>query len=410
MQRKFVFIVMGLFMLNAMLACTPKGNAKPDFSDEKSVEKNEGQKGAENETKLDVWYDGEKPFVFDYHKDYPVTDIKLSDMAKVTYVQLETREDVLLRLRGSCSSNETCMTDEHIYLNEEQSQLYVFTHDGKFVRCIDRQGGGPGEYLFISSYVVDTSRRNLFISDRWRKKLKIYDLEGNFLREHDHALSEIVSLNDSLLVGYDGKNKGKGHFMVLRKSDGALLTKLPFNLNKPYYEDIERMQYGRLTTTPKGVLMASMASDTIFEVRKDLSFLPRMVDASNYGTSLARALPTMETERYLMFYVFRAHNMKVNLEERFYVYDKKEHQIYQMRPSKNDSYWRLLDNTPHLNNWSKSQNPNVAIRTRLVHSVDHEFVRKHGSPELNRLVREAEEDANPILEIMKFHSVDTVKK
>ncbi|MBQ2012385.1 MAG: hypothetical protein II206_06310, partial [Bacteroidaceae bacterium] len=44
--------------------------------------------------KDDIWYDGEIPFVFDAFKKYPITKIKLSELADPEYIALETNDSV----------------------------------------------------------------------------------------------------------------------------------------------------------------------------------------------------------------------------------------------------------------------------------------------------------------------------
>ena len=44
-----------------------------------------------------AWYEGEVPFTFDYREDYPETDIRLSELADISYIPLETNEHPFLR-------------------------------------------------------------------------------------------------------------------------------------------------------------------------------------------------------------------------------------------------------------------------------------------------------------------------
>lgn len=357
-----------------------------------------------------AWYEGEVPFTFDYREDYPETDIRLSELADISYIPLETNDSVLLRLRGACKGNEWFLTPRHIYMHEEQQAIYVFGRDGSFVRKIDHYGGGPKEYHYISSYIVDTLHNELLIQDGdWRNaRLVVYDLEGNFLRDFTHTASEIVLLNDSLLLTC--RQDASQPYRVVRRSDASLIRQLPIRRHKPKDVDIEYLSYGCLTTTPRGVLMAHLDNDTIYEMGRDLTLRPRIIDQSNYHERYARILPTMETGRYLTFYILRGHNgrYKTDVPENFYIYDKKERQIYKMKDYPDNSYWRLMDDYPHIDNWGKAQNPNVSVRSRQIYAIN-EGNGKHGSPELLRIASTRTEDDNPILEVMTFHDVESVK-
>ena len=79
-----------------------------------------------------------------------------------------------------------------------------------------------------------------------------------------------------------------------------------------------------------------------------------------------------------------------------------------MKDYPDNSYWRLMDDYPHIDNWGKAQNPNVSVRSRQIYAIN-EGNGKHGSPELLRIASTRTEDDNPILEVMTFHDVESVK-
>ena len=116
--------------------------------------------------------------------------------------------------------------------------------------------------------------------------------------------------------------------------------------------------------------MSNLGNDTVFEIKRDdLSVRPRIIDKSDYPTTFAQAHPTLETSRYLIFYILRSHNYKPYVDQHFYIYDKKERQIYQMKDYDDNDYWVLMDDYPHVSNWEKTQNTNIAVRTRFIYAV-----------------------------------------
>lgn len=371
---------------------------------------------AEQETKktspVPVWYEGEIPIVFDAKENYPETNIRLSDLSDALYIPLSTSDSVLLRLRGTCEGNEYLLTNDLIYVEEEQTSIYVFRRDGSLVREIRHRGGGPGEYSYISSYAVDTLRKEIFVHDANLKtgKTLVYDLEGNLKRTFPNRAKEIAILNDSLLVNYFQYNPGGPRYSVTRKEDGSTVKKLSIRFPTRLPHDSQgRLSYGSLVKSPKGVFMANLGNDTIFEIRQDLQVVPRLIDVSKYPTTFAQIHPTIETARYLMFYILRCHTYRPLVDEHFYIYDKKEKQIYKMADYPGNSYWRLMDDYPHINNWVTTQNCNIAVRSRLVYAL-MEAEGKHGDAQLKQLIETLDEDANPVLQIMIFHSVEQVKK
>lgn len=400
---------MSLLLICIYLLLTACGGAGKAGT-EKSEDKNRVDSSALQTEQ--VWYEGEIPFIFNVKNDYPETNIRLSDLSDALYIPLETKADLLLRQRGTCEGNEYFLTNDCIYAQEEQSAIYIFDRNGKFLWKIDRQGGGPEEYKYISSYAVDTLRKEIFVQDAnyQRGRTLVYDLEGNFKRTFPNRAKEIAILNDSLLVNYFLYNPKGPRYSVVRKDDGATVKELSirFYINLPH-DSYGRLSYGSLSKSPKGVFMSNMRNDTIFEIREDLQVYPRIVDQSDYGTNFAQAHPTIETANYLMFYILRCHNYKPLVEEHFYIYDKKEKQIYKMTDYTDNSYWVLMDDYPHITNWDIAQNSDVAVRSRQVYAL-HMAEGKHGDEELKRLTQTLDEDANPVLQVMMFHNTDRIKR
>lgn len=398
------------------ILCSCGGNGKQQTSviTEKIVEETTiSQALPEKEA---TWYDGEIPIIFDAYKDYPITNIKLSELADTEFIPLETNDSVLLRLIGTCQGNEYLLTNEYIYLEDRQEDIYTFNRKGKFVHKFNRKGGGPEEYAFIGSFVADPKNEEIFIQDyyssaeRKRGRTMVYDLKGNYKRDFPNRAYQIVNLNDSMLLNYFEFNPGGPRYSVVRKSDGSEVKKLPIRFSKKYQEDYELLQYGKVITSPQGAFMAHLGNDTIFEImRNDLSVRPRIIDQSNYPTINAQAHPTLETSRYLIFYILSGQNHKSKVKQRFYIYDKKECQIYQMKDYKGNIYWVLLDDYPHVTNWSKTQNPHIAVRTRQVYAVKDQGD-KYSNKEIAELADKLTEDDNPILQVMIFHDVESVKR
>jgi len=402
----------------ALCACG-SGNTKQQASatDKNVTEENSNEQVSS--PKEQVWYDGEIPIIFDAYKDYPITDIKLSELADAEYIALESTDESVLRLIGTCQGNEYLLTDDYIYLEDRQEEIFIFTREGKFVRKINRRGGGPEEYAWIGSFAADPKHNEIFVqdpfsaSDRKGKsgKTYVYDMEGNYKRHFKNYASEIVILSDSLLLNHFQYNPGGPRYSVVRKSDGSEVKKLPIRFPTKLPHDSEgRLGYGKLITSPQGAFMSHLGNDTVFEIKRDdLSVRPRIIDKSDYPTTFAQAHPTLETSRYLIFYILCSHNYKPHVDQHFYIYDKKEHQIYQMKDYNDNAYWVLMDDYPHVTNWEKTQNTNIAVRTRSIYAV-LEGEGKHGDKAINNLANSLSEDDNPILQVMIFHDVESVKR
>ena len=84
----------------------------------------------------------------DMNADYPDKEICLQDVADVSYIPLESKDDFLFRGKMEEVSSEgiAVIGDDKIYL---------FHPDGKARSVIDKKGQGPGEYPFVTYGIVD---------------------------------------------------------------------------------------------------------------------------------------------------------------------------------------------------------------------------------------------------------------
>lgn len=93
----------------------------------------------------------------------------------VTFLPLETNANTLL---GSVDKVE--FYDGTVYIADYSTRKVVaYDMTGKLRFVLDRQGRGPGEYLEIKSFSVDSD--NLYILDNFGRKLFVYDsLTGEY--------------------------------------------------------------------------------------------------------------------------------------------------------------------------------------------------------------------------------------
>lgn len=72
----------------------------------------------------------------------------------------------------------------------------MFTSEGKYLKSIGTQGGGPGEYSFLGDFTLKGD--SVVIQDRYNSKYIAYDLYSNAYREipYDMPHLEIVSFDE----------------------------------------------------------------------------------------------------------------------------------------------------------------------------------------------------------------------
>ena len=106
--------------------------------------------------------------------------MKISDISSaMKVVKLETSENVLLS-----NINDIKIFDGSIYVLDVISKaIYVFDFEGNLVRKLQKEGRGPGEYLSINDFIIDTTHRQLEIFDKTNMNINIYDLDNFNFKE-----------------------------------------------------------------------------------------------------------------------------------------------------------------------------------------------------------------------------------
>ncbi|MFW6275088.1 MAG: 6-bladed beta-propeller [bacterium] len=101
-------------------------------------------------------------------------------IANVEFVPLETDENFLIG-----QVNKILVYNDIFYvLDKSSKQIFVFDMSGKFIQKIGVYGRGPGEYIRLNDFIVDTSRNRILTLDSYQRKILMYDLtDGKSLGE-----------------------------------------------------------------------------------------------------------------------------------------------------------------------------------------------------------------------------------
>lgn len=99
------------------------------------------------------------------------------------------------------------VTDNYILLRPADvvSPVKLFTRKGRYVADIGGVGQGPGEYLYLFSWLVDEKENRIYLGPGRADKVLVYDLKGNYLPDEVIRFGEIVH-KSQIWVDYDKKN------------------------------------------------------------------------------------------------------------------------------------------------------------------------------------------------------------
>jgi len=379
--------------------------------------------------------------LIDANKKYPALDLKLSDIAEISYIPLKT-EGVIFGYPGA--SRRLFVYRDKIFIADRfrsDPKLIVYDHTGNPIQIIGSYGRGPGEYVGLSDFVVDTLTNEVIIYDDHQRKLIVYGIDGKFKREKSlkeinrdqKQLTAIEMINDNFLLAYNGRsitvhNKdfnagdipvGKAGqivptgkpIMIIDKQTLTETSSLNFEYAKPGLWDVLCIMY-YLTTLREGVYITNERSDTIYFMNRNLELIPKFRDVTDYGgLHVARLFPTAETERYVFFTTELGDQQGLikdfnPIPRKFLVFDKKTQKIFRInnglseKREWDDCSIAMLHKQIAFNQYTLTLNHNYASTF-----FSPEFLHEHYNQlpeELKAITKNLKIDDNPVVMLIKF--------
>ncbi|MDR3057962.1 MAG: 6-bladed beta-propeller [Prevotella sp.] len=193
----------------------------------------------------------------------------------IRFVRLETTDSCLI---PEFSATSTCILwkNEYFYL-ASSFDISIFDSNGKWVRTISHRGNGPGEYQYVSAFMVNDNDE-IFIMDRVKKSVLLYSSNDIFLKSYHYgdslSIQNIGNLNDSLFV-LTSSSFGDGcKFHIVHKKTQEItnsywptkshIFSYAYKYNFPYYQ-------GKL-------LFHEYQNNSVFEITPDRAILRYMID------------------------------------------------------------------------------------------------------------------------------------
>lgn len=110
----------------------------------------------------------------------------------IQVIPLETTPKSLIR-----DITQIKFFESRYYIHDyRRSQIFVFDREGRFQFALNEKGDGPGQYLNLSDFAIDTAHRNLVMLCAVSNALFFYDLEGKFIEKK--RLPDIAGAYSSL--------------------------------------------------------------------------------------------------------------------------------------------------------------------------------------------------------------------
>lgn len=178
---------------------------------------------------------------------------------EVEYIKLQTPINMVI---GSVEKVIVYNSDYYVCHTPTNARISVFDSEGVYKYNIGNQGRGPGEYVGLHDFTINSEQDEVIITDLMQQKMHYYRIDGNYKKSNDlpiHALkfsylvndgyifwvgnlyNEIMNKGESQLwnvyvVDQDLKIKSK-HLEVPKEFMGAMNGSLPSSLS-PYKEGV----------------------------------------------------------------------------------------------------------------------------------------------------------------------------
>lgn len=214
----------------------------------------------------------------------PGQKIVLSEIASdVSYVKLMTTAQNTIG-----SINKMIIQDNKYYIFDSKTQkILVFGINGNFLFQIDRSGRGPGEYLHIQDFLVDSARSNIEIWDNGNQKILTFDKTGKFESERSfiYYINSFCKFNGNVYICFASNalnpklyNEGSFNVIVVDSANKLKASFLPIN-------DLKYLSIGEQNFFERygnGVNVSIPFDNNIYYVTTGSSIVKYKINFSNY--------------------------------------------------------------------------------------------------------------------------------
>jgi hypothetical protein len=255
----------------------------------------------------------------DVTRDYPEKEIKLSELADVSYVQLKADDDYLFK------GQPIVLTQNNIVVYDRSSgSILFFAIDGTPKSRFNHKGNGPGEYVRVENALYEEAKDELYVTSSQSRSIEVYSSDGEYVRTlpvpRRSYVSQFFLFDESTLFLHDNRNmqiairrvlsKVTGRpaaeeeagidsypkpFLLISKADGSPLSyvDIPENNEIGLVADLiadgnmigaAPAHTNRIIPYKDTFLLCNPETDTIFLCNKDLSLTPLLLQTPSVRT------------------------------------------------------------------------------------------------------------------------------
>lgn len=186
------------------------------------------------------------------------------------YIALETTDSNLLGRIYKINIDSIIGISDGI-----SNSLHLYSMQGDFLNCIDKIGGGPGEYLQLSDFALSAAEKKVDILDAMQKKIISYSWNGDVIKEIKLPFEVGVSIfclwdNAYAFDQQVRRNNSEWKYSLITLSeDGKVIKKMfPYDL----YADIIFSARNTLMKVNDTLVYLPTYNDTLFSIVGDKAY------------------------------------------------------------------------------------------------------------------------------------------
>lgn len=268
----------------------------------------------------------------DTNKKYPFKEFILNDLADITYISIETNNDVLINNGINALSH---FSDKYIIIiNYKSYDCYIFDRNGKIINFFNHKGQGPNEYLNITGITVDETKREIYIVDHPQKnRIMVYSFDGDFIRKLSlpakTTIGTIHNFDNETLLCEDNnhRNGNKKPYFLISKQNGHIINELDIIFNKErisprFYQKtgekgVMAIAYGYnpIIRFNEDFIIGDISHDTIYQYSKNKTLTPILVKTPSIYSQDPQIMVIPEFKTPKLFFLERTER-KFNFEEK----------------------------------------------------------------------------------------------
>lgn len=317
----------------------------------------------------------EKLAFIDVTKEYPEKKIELTDIADVSYLYLNSKNDDYL-YKGSI---DYVTENNIIVIDRSQNSVLFFSKEGNPKSHFNRRGQGSEEYRDAYSVMYDEANDEVFVSPDFSDHIMVYSSLGEFKRKinlhQTNVNGQMALFDDVSILVYDNTKLWKSimqsnapgivqtidsAFFLISKLDGTVLDyiSLPNKNIDLSYKDLNsvftgQVSYGRVRKSADGLLLYNPESDTVFHYSKEKHLTPYMHKKPilSSQTSMTVMDICMDAGKYQFIAVYPYRETAKSPTPKYYMRNKATGELFRPKITLSDFEGKELYINPRLLNY-----------------------------------------------------------